>query len=115
MDADAFKALDTLVNEICLARELWDLRKEWNRIKSDVQKLQAKNQELLELQKKFESLDKDAQRLTEPPLQYAVYLGASPSTESDLIVGLGSARYEVRMKEDLLSRLKDLRLGQIVL
>jgi len=115
MDADAFNALDKLINEICVQRQLWALRTEWDNLKDDRRKLAEREQEIRVIRDSFGKIDKDAQKLAEPPLQYAIYLGRSPGTESDLIVGLGASRLEVRMKQDLLARVDELRLGQLVL
>jgi SpoVK/Ycf46/Vps4 family AAA+-type ATPase len=60
-------------------------------------------------------LREQTQKLKESPLQYALYLGPSPSDERDLIVGVNNARLEARVSNELKERVGQLALGQQVL
>ena len=115
MNSETFNALDALVSQTCLDRELWDLRSEWQKIKKRLQQAEDQEREVTELRDLVQNIDENAQRLIEPPFQYAVYLGRSPGQEKDLVVGLGVARLEVRAQEEVLQHIDTLVLGQRVL
>jgi proteasome-associated ATPase len=57
----------------------------------------------------MEKLKQQMRELTEPPLQYAIYLGPSPSNERDIVVGVGSTRLEVHLADSL-----DIDLSQLI-
>src|SRR5262245_57680990 len=67
------------------------------------------------LSDEWKTLLAEIQKLKEAPLQYAIYLGPSPNDERDLLVGVGGARYEVHLAEELASQADELRPGQEVL
>jgi len=67
------------------------------------------------LNDEWKELQAENQKLKEAPLQYAIYLGASPNDERDVLVGIGGARYEVRLAEELCTQAAELRPGQEVL
>jgi SpoVK/Ycf46/Vps4 family AAA+-type ATPase len=115
MSSETFNALDALISQLCLERQLWDLRREWQKTKERLQQWEEKEREIIELRELFENIDQNAQKLMEPPFQYAVYLGRSPGQEKDLVVGLGVARLEVRAQEEIFKKIDDLALGQHVL
>ena len=62
----------------------------------------------------MEKLKQQLRELTEPPLQYAIYLGPSPSNERDIVVGVGSTRLEVHLADSLDVDLSRLVPGQEV-
>lgn len=59
-------------------------------------------------------LEQQLKDLTEPPLQYAIYLGPSPGSERDIVVGIGSARLEVHIADGLEVDVSQLIPGQEV-
>lgn len=61
------------------------------------------------------ALRQELQKLKEVPLQYAIYLGPSVHDERDVLVGVGSSRYEVRLADGLKEKYGQLRPGQQVL
>lgn len=104
---DNLEDLDSLIRDICRTRNDFKPYNRWNYVRKAVQ-------ELPKLKEDLEELRRLAQKLVEPPLQYAFYLGPSLGGEREIIVGVGSARLEVHVAEGLEAQLKELTPGQIV-
>ena len=107
--------LDDLIKRHCASQSDWKPWSKWQAVKNAWQQdLPRLRNDLDKIRDDFAALKEEAQKLIEPPLQYAIYLGPVPEGEREIIVGVGSARLEVHVEKALNARLRELTPGQIV-
>jgi SpoVK/Ycf46/Vps4 family AAA+-type ATPase len=99
--------MDEAIKAICKERNNYHLLTRWTQLKKTLQEMPA-------LKADVEELKQLLLKLGSPPLVYAIYLGASPGSEREIIVGVGSSRLEVSVAKELETQLQNLTPGQIV-
>lgn len=104
----SIERIEKLILEHARQAQDWALPSEWNRIR-------AAYQALPELQQELAAVRQSQAGINDSPRHYAIFLGRSPDSPGDLVVGLGSTRLEVRVAPGLLSSPEQLTVGQEVI
>ena len=109
MSKEAIEQISQVIRTACEKRELdWGILPEWEQIQQSHKNLPA-------LREEFAQIKKQAEKLSEPPLQYGIYLNPCGNGKRDIVVGIGGTRLEVQLKDDLKKQFETLIPGQEVL
>lgn len=109
MNTDAFAKLNNIVESVCTERRDYAALAEWQNVKK------AYTEDLPKMKEGVDQLRGHLEQLTEPPLQYAIYLEPSPVNNRYLVVGIGgTTRIEANVPEGIDIDSAQLIPGQIV-